>query len=281
MRIRFFTTSLLVGISLLCFNGCRPEIAGSESGTPGDHSHDHVHLEDGPHGGHIVEIGARDHHAELVHDDATHKVGVWILKGDAKTTTGIEAESVLINVAEDGSPSQYELPAVPQSGDDEGKSSYFEIVDEQLCKVVCGESEAKSVNARLSLKVAGRQFVGMIDTGSHDHDHGHAHEDGGHHEDEHAASEGEKHDAEPAEGQVEEKADAPSAEPATEPAIEPSAEPATEPAAEPSDEPAAEPSAEPAAEPADEPATEPSSEPSAEPATEPGTEASADEGAEN
>ena len=69
---------------------------------------EHAHEEEGPHGGHIIELGTEDHHAELTHDEATHKVGIYLLGGDAKTAAPIEAESVTINVAEDGKPSQYD-----------------------------------------------------------------------------------------------------------------------------------------------------------------------------
>jgi hypothetical protein len=98
------------------------------------------------------------------------------LGSDAKTATPIEtADPVLINVVEDGVSSQYELAPTPQAGEPEGRSSYFELVSEPLCKVVSGESEAKNKQARLSLKLGGKPFVGMIETAAHDHDHGHEH----------------------------------------------------------------------------------------------------------
>jgi hypothetical protein len=245
MRIQLFATGLLMGVCLFGLNGCGKGPAPSESAH--DHGHGHVHDEPGPHGGHIIEIDAKDHHVELVHDEASHKVGVWLLDGDAKTVAPIEATSVMINVSEDGVASQYELPAVPQSGDAEGASSYFEIVSEPLCKVVCGESEAKSVQARISLKMGMKPYVGFIDTAPHDHDHGHAHDEHAHegeHEDEH----GEEHKDEHADGHK----DAPVGEPADVPQAQPAEEPKAEPAAEPADAPAEAPADAPATEPADE-----------------------------
>ena len=246
MRFQFFTTGLLTSICLFGLNGCGKGPAGSEAGAPG-HAHDHVHEEEGPHGGHIIEIGAKDHHAELVHDEASHKVGVYVLDGDAITATPIEAESVNINVAEDGVSSQYVLPPVPQSGDADGTSSYFELVSEPLCKVVCGESEAKSVQARVSIKIGERPYVGLIETGAHDHDHGHG-EHGAEHTDEHAEEHGDEHADEQGEKHDAEHDEEPATEPGAEPAAEPTTEPTAEPVAEPGTEPAAEPSAEQGAE---------------------------------
>jgi hypothetical protein len=277
MRIHFMTTGLLVGLCLFGFNGCDREPASKYRPE-----HVHVHLEEGPNGGHIIEIGAKAHHAELVHDDATHKVGIYVLDGHAKKTKPLEGGTVVINVSEDGTPSQYELLPVPQTGETEDNSSYYEIVSEPLCKIVCGESEAKSVQARVSIKIGDRPYVGIIETSAHDHEHGHEHE--GEHEEKPAAEPGAEPPAEPVtEPAAEpgaEPATEPSAEPATEPAAEPVNEPSTEPATEPATEPSAEPVGEPSAEPADEPDAEPATEPSAEPATEPSAEPEGEAGGE-
>src|SRR5688500_10213668 len=173
MRTQIFFTTLLIGLCALGFNGCKKPVADANGGAAEE---EHAHDDEGPHGGHIIELGTEDHHAELTHDEATHKVGIYLLGGDAKTAAAIEtAEPVVINVAEDGVSSQYVLPPVPQTGEADGQSSYFEIVSEPLCKVVCGESEAKSTQARVSLKIGGKPFVGMIETAPHEHDHGHEH----------------------------------------------------------------------------------------------------------
>jgi len=174
MRILNITMNLLVAICLFGLNGCGKEpAAGITGGDTAENEHDHA--EEGPHDGHIIELGAEDHHAELTHDEATHKVGIYILGSDAKTAAPIEAESVTINVSADGTPSQYILPAVPQAGEEGAKSSYFELVSEPLCDIVCGESEAKSTQARVSMTIGGKPYVGLIETAPHEHDHGHDH----------------------------------------------------------------------------------------------------------
>jgi hypothetical protein len=270
MRIQFITTSLLVSICLLNLNGCTKKPA------PVEEVGEHVHEDAGPHGGHVIEIGAKSHHAELVHDEATNRVGIYVLDGEALKSTPIETTTVMVNVAEDGAPSQYELAAMPQSGEADGTSSYFEIVSEPLSKIVSGESAAKSVQARVSIQIGERPYVGMIDTMPHDHDHAHE----GEHGEEHAGEDADAPVVEPGAEPTAEPGAAPAVEPATEPAAEPSAEPAAEPSEEPAADPAAEPGAEPATEPAVEPEGEPAAEPAAEPSAEPATEPAAEPAAE-
>jgi hypothetical protein len=166
----------LVAIYLFSVGGCNQGPAGAPSAdSKAANAHDHAHAEEGPHGGHIIELGAPAHHAELTHDEAGHSVGVYILDGGAKAAAPIAAESITINVAQDGEPTAYVLPAIVQPGDDEGTSSYFEIVSEPLCKIVCGESEAETTTARISITIDGKPYIGIIETEPHEHDHGHAH----------------------------------------------------------------------------------------------------------
>jgi hypothetical protein len=170
-------TAVGLGLFVLCLlglNGCgKKQPDGPAAGGSAAETDEHEHDDEGPHGGHIIELGTEDHHAELTHDDDTHRVGIYLLGKDAKTAKPIDAESVTINVAVDGEPSQYVLPAVPQAGEPPGKSSYFEVVSEPLSLVVSGKSEAAKKAASLSLKIEGKPFVGLIETEAHDHDHAH------------------------------------------------------------------------------------------------------------
>ena len=44
----------------------------------------HDHPEEGPHHGHLIELGGGEYHAELTHDDATKTVAIYLLGKDAK-----------------------------------------------------------------------------------------------------------------------------------------------------------------------------------------------------
>jgi hypothetical protein len=180
MRFQIFTVTLISALGLFgCGGGSdsgKAEKDGHEHGHEEAGHDEHEHGEEGPHGGHIIELGVEDYHAELTHDDAANKVGVYLLGSDAKAAAPIEAADVKINVSEDGQATQYVLPAVAQEGESGGKASYFELVSEPLNKVVSGKSEAKSKKARLSLEIDGKPYVGLIEVEPHDHDHDHGHD---------------------------------------------------------------------------------------------------------
>lgn len=178
MRSTIVTKLGLMALCVFYLNGCGKGQPGSPAAgemAADDHEHgdEHAHEhEEGPHGGHIIELGVEDYHAELTHDDATNRVGVYLLGGDAKTVKPIAAESVVINVRVENEPNQYVLPAVAQAGDEQGKASYFEIVSEPLTVVVAGKSE-KDATARLGVTIDDKPFTGLIETEAHDHDHAH------------------------------------------------------------------------------------------------------------
>jgi hypothetical protein len=156
-------------------DGCgdgRPDAPADGESAAAD-ADEHDHGEEGPHGGHIIELGPEDYHAELTHDDETPRVGIYFLGDDAKTAKPIDAKSININVSVDGEPSQYTLPAAPQPGESEDKSSYFELVSEPLHTVVSGESESTRIHARLNVTINGKPYVALIETEKHEHDHAH------------------------------------------------------------------------------------------------------------
>jgi hypothetical protein len=176
-RFLIATHVALIALCLFGLIGCgkgpsvAPATTSSTAAAPDEHAHHH----EGPHGGHVIELGSESHHAELTHDEAEHRVGIYVLDGEAKAAAPIDAESVTINVSEDGKPTQYILPAAPQPGEAAGASSYFELVSEPLCAIVCGESAAPDTRVRVSITIDGKPYVGMIETGEHEHDHDHAH----------------------------------------------------------------------------------------------------------
>lgn len=172
--------------AIVAFAGCtgkpaNKQTAGTDAHGHDGHGHDHAAL--GPHDGHILELGAEDYHAELTHDDDAHRIGVYILGGDAKTLKPIKAETVTINVAIDGKPAQYELKAAAPAGEPEGSSSYFELIHEPLCQLVAGKLESKDAKAELRVTIDGTPHTAKIDVEPHDHhhhDHGHDHKDHDH-----------------------------------------------------------------------------------------------------
>jgi hypothetical protein len=175
-KLAILANSALVAFYMFGSSGCVKVESGASSGESAlADGHEHAHDHEGPHGGHIIELGSETHHAELTHDDESHRIGVYLLDGSAKAAAPIEADSVTINVTEDGKLTPYVLPAAPQPDDGEGKASYFELASKPLCAIICGESQAETSRVRISVTIDGKPFIGIIDTKPHEHDHAHGH----------------------------------------------------------------------------------------------------------
>jgi hypothetical protein len=156
-------------VAVLGFIGCGKPAATEPKHA--DDAHDHAHAAEGPHGGHILEFGTEDHHAELTHDEDTHRIGVYFLGSDAKTIKPIDATSVTINVAIDGQPYQYELPATDRPGEETAKGSYFEVTSQPLCDLICGELEVAKARAELRVDIGGVPHTAAIEIEPHGHEH--------------------------------------------------------------------------------------------------------------
>ncbi|WP_417379264.1 hypothetical protein [Gimesia sp.] len=143
--------------------------AAPEDVTMEEHDHGHDHPSEGPHHGSLIELGKEAYHGELVHDEKSGAITIYILDGAAKSSVPITAKSVLVNVKHDGKGQQFTLAAAPEQGDPEGKSSKFTTQDKTLGDLL----DEKDTTARLVLEIDGKSFSGEIDAHDHDHDHGH------------------------------------------------------------------------------------------------------------
>lgn len=171
--IAFFAISLtLLGCN---GNGDSASPSGddhSEHAHDGEHEEDghdgeHAHPTEGPHHGSLIELGNEEYHAELLHDEQSGAVTIYILDGSAKNSVPIVATEITINLKHDGRGEQFKLAASPDEGDPQGKSSRFVSNDPELGS----DLDHEGAEARLVLDVAGKSFTGEI--GHHDHGHGH------------------------------------------------------------------------------------------------------------
>lgn len=164
---------LLTACGLSCAIGCGEGKPAAEKGTHHEHgghqAGEHGHSDEGPHHGHLIELGKEEYHAELLHDDATHKITLYVLDGSAKKAVSIAETELTVNVLVADKPTQFKIPAVPQADDPSGQSSRFELVNEPLCEAL---DDPKS-KARLSLTIAGKPYSGDMAHEGHDHDHDH------------------------------------------------------------------------------------------------------------
>lgn len=136
--------------------------------TTDDHA-GHAHPTEGPHHGDLIELGNEEYHAEILHDDDTGAITIYVLDGGATEQVPIEATEVTINATHDGKPEQFKLAAQPDDNDPQGKSSRFVSNDKELAHHL----DEEGAEPRLVLTIDGKSYRGVI---SHDHDHeGHDH----------------------------------------------------------------------------------------------------------
>lgn len=171
---RGFASSIALLFALSAVVGCYKsnDQAGKPEGSAKKpaHSHGgHDHPSEGPHKGALIELGNEEYHAELLHDDAAHKVTIYLLDGAAKGKATSSEAKLSLNFVVDGKPQQFSLAAAPQTDDTAGTSSKFEVVDEALCTAL----DAPKNQGRLNVTIGGKQYTGTIAADAHDHGHKH------------------------------------------------------------------------------------------------------------
>ncbi len=140
--------------------------AEHDATTTAHDDHEHGHAEEGPHHGHLIELGNEEFHGEIVHDDAAGKVTIYLLDGAAKASAAADGDQVLVSLVIQGQPKQFVLKAV-----DAGKRDQFESSEKELVEALDHDQEAKG---RLNVTIGNKPYVGMIEHEKHaDHDHKH------------------------------------------------------------------------------------------------------------
>ncbi|MBA4017539.1 MAG: hypothetical protein C0483_10240 [Pirellula sp.] len=143
----------------LLLAGCGPATAPKpEAGKAAPHAGGE-HASEGPHGGHLIELGKEEYHVELVHDDKAGEVTFYVLDGTAKIAVPIEAAEVVVNLKHDGKAEQFKIAAKPDAGESTGKSSRFFSADKELA----GDLDAEGADAELVLTIGGKQFRGKLE----------------------------------------------------------------------------------------------------------------------
>ena len=167
--------SLIVALVAGSFVGCSgsPHPMTSDSHAEGkDHhegdGHEHGHAAEGPHHGHLIELGKEEYHAELTHDEASKTMAVYLLDSSAKVSVPIPDPEILINVSVGGKPTQYKLAAVPEASDPPGQSSKFSLTNAELLDAL----EAPKMTGRLNVTIKGQSYIGPIEHEEHaEHTH--------------------------------------------------------------------------------------------------------------
>lgn len=149
--------------------------------------HDHS---SGPHDGHLVVFGNEAYHGEIVFNEESGELTVYIIGPDARSPHPISEAQVAVRLELNGEEVELTLPASPESGEEEGMSSRFVLAREDVPE---GIQDAEDLHGSIVAVIEGEEYTGTI---SHDHGDEHAHEhshEGGDEAHEHA-HEDEAHD---------------------------------------------------------------------------------------
>ena len=122
---------------------------------PSDDHHGHDH---GPHGGEWFEIKGLDAWGEAKIRAGDNLVKIYIYDQDKKTLKKIVAAKFIATVA-GKEPKTVEIP--PLQPDDNGATSAFEIVDEQLTMAF------KTAGFKVNLDVDGKTYEGIVPKDPH------------------------------------------------------------------------------------------------------------------
>ena len=166
---RFTLAALLLPLSLLGLAGCGGGQRGGRTFSEADNvehddHHDHAHAH-GPHDGHVVEIGGDDYHAEVVLDESTRKLTVYLLGSDLKTPLPVDAESLALRLKVGEETQEIKLAPEAQPEDGEGKASKFVQGEDALPEAI---KDAEDLHGEVVVTFGGTQYRGPI---THDHAH--------------------------------------------------------------------------------------------------------------
>lgn len=156
-----FTVARAVMLLIGCLATTQVAVAQSK------HHHKH-HADEGPHHGQLIQLKGANFQAELVHDEKTHLVTVYLLDQPAQRYVVIDAEEIVIVGKFGNQPMHFALKGSAEKNQPSGRFSKYVLRDAKLGRMLHQENSS----ATLNLSVAGTTFAGRID-GHHHHDHDH------------------------------------------------------------------------------------------------------------
>ena len=168
------STITLIALGTISLWGCVPASGPTpQASAHKDHDHGHAHASQGPHGGRIIELGNENFHAELVHDDQAGNITIYFLDASAKRAVPIDAAEVNVNLRRDGQAQQFNLAALAEQGDPQGRASRFVSAQQELAD----ELDHEHAHGQLVVTINGKQYRGDIEHARDHHGHGdHNHE---------------------------------------------------------------------------------------------------------
>lgn len=134
-------------------------------------AHVHAHGALGPNNGDLLEIGRGEYHTELVVDEESQQIVIYLLDSTLKSYVSIDAAFLTVNFKVGNKPVQVKLLPVPQDADAKQLSSRFSLISPELFAAL---HDSKS-DAKLSFRIGKKSYVSKL-AHEHNHDHiGHKH----------------------------------------------------------------------------------------------------------
>lgn len=135
---------------LLVAAACSDEKHGTEPSKASAATHGH----EGPHGGHLVEVGDHVAHLEVMHDEAAGKMTIYVLGPDAKSAlTGANAPQVKLTT--DAGPKVLSTTAIS------GEPGAFAVTDQAL--------KVHGPEGRISIAIGGKNYNPALEHHHEDH----------------------------------------------------------------------------------------------------------------
>ena len=159
-RYRFIQT--IVCLAALLIAGCNSsnDTESQQPAAPADPHAGHDHSSLGPHGGHVLELGNEDYHAEWRFNNDSGKVTVYLLDSAVKKAVTTTATSISVQVTHGDNVTDYELPAINQSEEDPPTTSEFELVDTVMLELLKGVGHG--IDATLKVVIDDKEYTGAF-----------------------------------------------------------------------------------------------------------------------
>ncbi len=190
MRLAQALMFLLFAVVLA--NGCDSSKTGDDAeigfGQHADHQHAHDHEghdheghdheghdhDASPHGGHVLELGGHEYHAEWARDDELSKITVYLWDSKIENEVFTSSE-VVIGVTINEKTERYKLEPANSIVDDPAMASQFTSSDASLLTAL---KIGEGLEIRLQVEIGGTDFDVKIEHhedahGHHGHDHDH------------------------------------------------------------------------------------------------------------
>jgi hypothetical protein len=153
---------LLVGwAGLALLVGCNSGNEAYHDVPKGARVKDQPHsLEDGPHHGHLVELGEEEYHAEVVFDPKDSKITIYTLDSTAKKAAPTEAPEVKLELTVGGQSKSFSAKAVADKGDPPNKSSRFEVAPNPEIKANIKDEE--DLKGSVTATIGSKTYTGKI-----------------------------------------------------------------------------------------------------------------------